>query len=103
MSGFAGRGGWMRMKVGIEKGGQRLYMDIRIEESPFNRWTRMENECKEVIYYCDGYICSDESKLYRPDYEIQEMHDKYGDPSPELRQRFKERLKEEYLKYWETI
>lgn len=70
-------------------------------ETPLDRWVRINSECRDGIYYCDGYY--DDDNTYETKCTLQVMHEKYGDPSPELRQYFKERIKKEFLKYWETI
>lgn len=77
-------------------------MDSWMEEmeTPLDRWARINNECREGICYCDGCY---NNNSYESKYVLRAMHEKYGDPSPELRQYFKERIKEEFLKYWETI
>lgn len=72
-------------------------------ETPNSRWQRMLSACEEGILYCDGYVCQDGRKLYREEYEINIMNEMYGAPSAALRQYFKDTMKEEFLKYWETI
>ena len=71
-------------------------------ETPLQRWLRVQDELEEIILYCDGYIANDR-KVMRTEMEINTIRQLHGEPTPELRERAKRQLREEYLRYWRTI
>lgn len=64
-------------------------------KTPGEIWADEWVDWNNVIRYCDG-------SLVDP-YAIKMIKIKYGDQSPRLRQFAKDKLKEAFLRYWETI
>lgn len=73
---------------------------MRLED--FRQYESESEKYLEVIYYCDNYRVYGD-KLSRSQEDIDLMHKLYGSPTPELRQWAKDKLKDAYLRYWETI
>lgn len=65
-------------------------------------WQEDKALYEEIILYCDNYVL-DGQKLFRDEFEVERMRSTWGEPTPRLRQFAKDKLKEAFLRYWETI
>ena len=78
-------------------------------ETPYERWERISSRCRKGIWYCDEYM----NNTDQLETDIRSNEGKYvpggfpwevfGMPTEQLKQDLKNELKEEFLRYWETL
>ncbi len=82
----------------------------KYETAP-ERWCRLRSKYLRGINYCDMYIGKQakldedmKSKSWERMVIIDgDPFEEYGYPTQQLRQELKEKLKDEFLRFWETI
>lgn len=68
--------------------------DVR-DNNIYTNWMDAYYQYKTMILYCDRYDPSD--------FAFQMIHDKYGDPSPELRQYAKDQMMTAFMEFWNAL
>ena len=66
--------------------------------TPRDKYFHNKEEYLRIMRYCDGTLDEFEKDMWG-----NVIRSEYGEPSPKLRKVAKERLKDAFLEYWETL